>query len=139
MVWWRPVGQNRDVLGKAMEKKQSKYGGQRPHIVWMLWLKRRQGWPCTRLMPGCDRHVSGPMDGICQLWQEPHKHGKRGCTRGVPCLVFWVLHPARTCPACWLDGDSPNNPQPLLSTQRGEGEQDAQPAPHAMHEEAKGH
>lgn len=30
------------------------------------------------------------------------------------------------------------SPQPLLSAQRGEEEEDAWPAPHAMHEEAKG-
>lgn len=61
---------DRGVQEKAVEEKQNKYGGQRPHLGWML--ESGQGWPCVRLMPGCGRCVAGPMDGIRQFWHEPH-------------------------------------------------------------------
>jgi len=121
-----------------MEKKQSKYRGQRSHLGWMLWLKIGQSWPCVRLMPGCGRCVAGPMDGICQLWREPHQRWREGLCPWIslPCVLG--PSPRQDLPCLMLGWRAPCSPKPLLSTQRGEEEEDAQPAPHAMREEAKG-
>lgn len=105
-------------LGKVMGKKKSKYRGQRPHLGRMR--KSDHGWSCVRLVPGCGRCVAGPMDGICQLWHEPHQHSERGRAHGAPGPAFSVLYPARTCPACHLDGEP--RTAPSLKGEHPEGQ-----------------